>query len=273
MTNAILISRLLAAGLGAAAMCAAQAAVPSFDLGVASGYSALFYCSVSNVADVEGRLAVGGDLRTSGFSFAYRTQVSATLPSLVVGGNVALGDGTIYASPGTGINTNASVGPDTEYKKNWSGYGIYGGSNTSRSYLTLNKSNDVSSVLDFSAAKNSFTALSSTLGSAAANGEVLINGSGTHLTGDNQSDLQVFNLDSGNLKNLVLTNVKAGSTVVINVSGSDVTFSGGQNGQLKALRANVIYNLLDANVVNVQSGAAARLWSPGGQYHRQLHGR
>lgn len=253
MKKATLMGRLIAASLSAGAMCAAQAAVPSFDLGVASGYSAVFYGNVSQVRDVEGRLAVGGDLTTSGFSFGYRTQVSTSLPSLVVGHNVALGSGTIYASPGAGIDTNASIGPITEYKKNWYGYGIYGGNNSSLSYLALNKSNDVSSVLDFNAAKTSFTSLSSTLGSAAANGSVQIDGENMYLNGDNSSALQVFNLSSGNLHNMVLNNVKAGSTVVINVTGSDVTFTGGQDGQLKALRANVIYNLLDANVVNVNT--------------------
>lgn len=253
MKKATLMGRLIAASLSAGAMCAAQAAVPSFDLVGVSGYSALFYGNVSQVADVEGRLAVGGNLTTSGFSFGYRTQVSTSLPSLVVGHNVALGNGTIYASPGAGIDTNVTFGPITDYTKNWSGYGIYGGTNTSVNYLTLNKSNNVSSVLDFSAAKTSFTAISSSLGSTAANGNVLIDGSGTYLTGDNTSALQVFTLSGGELKNLVLSNVKAGSTVVINVTGSEVTFSGGQDGQLEALRANVIYNLLDANVVNVNT--------------------
>ncbi|SHN24538.1 PEP-CTERM protein-sorting domain-containing protein/choice-of-anchor A domain-containing protein [Duganella sacchari] len=253
MKKATLIGRLIAASLAVGAISAAQAAVPSFDLGLASGYSAFFYGNVSQVRDVEGRLAVGGNLTTSGFSFAYRTQVPTSLPSVVVGKNVALTGGTIYANPGAGIDTNVTIGPITDYTKNWNGFGVYGGTNSSSNYLSLTKSNDINSVVNFGAAKTSFTALSSTLGSAAANGSVQIDGSGTHLTGNNTSGLQVFNLSSGNLKNLVLSNVKAGSTVVINVSGSTVDFTGGQDGQLQALRANVIYNLLDADVVNVNT--------------------
>jgi choice-of-anchor A domain-containing protein len=251
--KATLIGRLIAASLSAGVMSTVQAAVPSFDFGVASGYSGFFYGNVNKVTDVEGRLAVGGNLKTSGFSIGYRTQVSTSLPSVVVRGNVKLGDGTIYASPGAGIDTNASIGPITEYTKNWNGFGIYGGTNTSVSYLTLNKSANISSVVDFDAARTSFTTLSSTLGSAAGNGSVTIDGSGTYLKGDKTSNLQVFNLSGGNVKNLVLSDIKAGSTVVINVTGTDVTFSGGQDGQLAALRANVIYNLVDANVVNINT--------------------
>ncbi|WP_373989275.1 choice-of-anchor A family protein [Duganella sp. BuS-21] len=253
MKKASLIVRLIAASLSVGVTGLAQAAIPSFDLGAATGYSGFFYGSVSRVTDVEGRLAVGGDLTTTAFSFAYRTQVSTSLPSVVVGGNVALGDGTIYASPGAGIDTNASIGPITEYQKNWYGFGIYVGANSSVSYLTLNKTANISSVVDFGAAKTSFTALSSSLGGAAANGSVVTDGENKLLIGDKTSDLQVFNLSGGDLHNLVLSNVKVGSTVVINVTGSNVTFSGGQDGQLKALRANVIYNLLDASVVNVDT--------------------
>ncbi|MYM69805.1 choice-of-anchor A family protein [Pseudoduganella sp. FT55W] len=253
MKKATLIGCLIAASLSVGVMSVVQAAVPSFDFGVASGYSGFFYGNVSKVTDVEGRLAVGGDLASSGFSIGYRTQVSTSLPSVVVRGNVALGDGTIYASPGAGINTNASIGPITEYTKNWNGFGIYGGANSSKDYLTLNKSSNIADVLDFDAARSSFTTLSSTLGSAAGNGSVTIDGSGTYLKGDNTSNLQVFNLSGGEVKNLVLSDIKAGSTVVINVIGTDVTFSGGQDGQLAALRANVIYNLVDADVVNINT--------------------
>lgn len=253
MKKATLIGRLIAASLGAGVMCTAQAAVPSFDFGAASGYSGFFYGNVSKVTDVEGRLAVGGDLATSGFSIGYRTQVPASLPSVVVRGNVALGNGTIYAAPGAGIDTNASIGPVTEYTKNWNGFGIYGGTNSSVSYLTLDKSVNIAGVVDFDAARSSFATLSSTLGGAAGNGSVTIDGSGTYLKGDQTSDLQVFNLSGGNVKNLVLSDIKAGATVVINVTGADVTFSGGQDGQLAALRANVIYNLVDASVVNIDT--------------------
>jgi len=247
------MQRVLPLVLGAGAMCAVQAAVPSFDLGLANGYSAYFYGNASNFTDIEGRLAVGGNVITSGASIGYRTPYGVTAPSLVVGGNVKLSGGDIYAAPLANVNTNASIGPITEYTKNYNGYGVYGGVNTSSSYLTLNKAN-VSTYTDFGAAKTQLTGLSSTLNSQAANGKVNFANGGIELVGNNSAGLQVFNVNTRNLTNLSLSNVKEGATVVINVSGSgDVVFGGGQDGLLEHLRANVLFNLNDANVVKVNT--------------------
>ncbi|NVD74449.1 choice-of-anchor A family protein [Duganella sp. BJB1802] len=253
MTISTLMHRVLPLVLGVSAMCAAQAAVPSFDLGLANGYSAYFYGNASNFTDIEGRLAVGGNVVTSGASIGYRTPYGVTAPSLVVGGNVKLSGGDIYAAPLTNVNTNASIGPITEYTKNYNGYGVYGGVNTSSSYLTLNKAN-VSTYTDFGAAKTQLTGLSGTLNSQAANGKVNFANGGIELVGNNSAGLQVFNVNTRNLTNLSLSNVKEGATVVINVSGSgDVVFGGGQGGLLEQLRANVLFNLNDANVVKVNT--------------------
>ena len=253
MTISTLMQRILPLVLGAAAMGAAQASVPSFDLGAASGYSAYFYGNASNFTDIEGRLAVGGDISTSGASIGYRTPYGVTAPSVVVGGSVKLSGGDIYAAPLANVNTNASIGPITEYTKNYNGYGVYGVANTSSSYLTLNKAT-ISDYTNFSAAKTQLTGLSSTLKGQASNGTVNFANGGIELVGNNSAGLQVFNVNTRNLTNLTLSNVNAGATVVINVSGSgDVVFGGGQDGLLKDLRANVLFNLNDANVVKVNT--------------------
>jgi len=249
MTTAFSLKRILPAVLGISFVGVAHAAVPVIDLGVASGYSGFFYGNVSNVADVEGKLAVGGNLTTSGFSIGYRVPNGTAGPAVVIGGNAALGDGTIYGPAPAGVDTNASIGPVTEYTKNWNGYGVYGGSNTSKSYLTLNKQ---ANAIDFGAAKTQLTQLSSTLNSQSAHGAVVIDGSGMHLTGDGVSDVQVFDVNTRDLKNLVLSNVKSNATVIINVTGTGaVNFTGGQDGELEALRGHVLYNLNDATTVNV----------------------
>ena len=253
MTISTLKHRILPLVLGVAAACSAQAAAPSFDLGLASGYSGYFYGNASNFTDVEGRLAVGGNLTTSGASIGYRTPFGVTAPSVVVGGNVKLSGGDIYAAPLTNVNTNASIGPITEYTKNYNGYGVYGGANTSSSYLNLSKAN-IAGYTDFSAAKTQLTGLSSTLNSQSSNGTVNFANGGIELVGNNTTGLQVFNVNTRNLSNLTLSNVKDGATVVINVTGSgDVVFGGGQDGLLEKLRANVLFNLNDANVVKVNT--------------------
>ena len=251
MISTSLTKRFLPALLGLTFAAAAQAAVPTIDFGAAAGYSAFFYGNVSNVRDVEGKLAVGGNLATDGFSFGYRVAHGVTGPAIVVGGDIALGNGAIYGPAPAGADTNHSIGPVTEYTKNWNGTGVYGGTNSSVDYLKWQLSQQ-SGVIDFGAAKTQLTQLSSQLNGLAPKGTVSIDGSGMHLTGDGASDLQVFDVNTRELHNLVLSNVKAGATVVINVSGSGaVNFSGGQDGQLEALRANVLFNLGDATTVNV----------------------
>jgi choice-of-anchor A domain-containing protein len=223
----------------------------SFDLGVAKGFSGFFYGNASNVVDVEGRLAVGGNLDTTGFSVGYRTPFGFNGPSLVIGGNVNIGGGDIFNGPKTNVDTNATIGNITEYEKQI-GFGVFGGVNTSPAYLDLRSQ---ANFIDFAAAKTQLTARSANLAGQTANGTVEFKFSSVFLTGDNTSDTQVFNVNSDQLKNLVLTNVKEGANVLVNVTGnySKVEFSGGQTGQFEALRDRVLFNVTNAAEVNVNT--------------------
>ncbi len=237
--------------LGAVVTAQAPAAVlNSIDFGIASGYSAFIYGNVSKVTDIEGRVAVGGNLQADGYSFGYRTPYGNTGPSVVVGGNIALGHGAIYNGPTTSVNTNASIGPITEYTKK-EGYAVYAGANNSTvNYLDLRKG---ATGIDFTTAKSRMLDLSASLAAMAANGTVTQQGDNTLLKGDGVSGLQIFNLSSGQVRNLQLTNVKPGAHVVINVlGGGTVEFSGGQSG-LEALRDRVLFNVLNATAVNVNT--------------------
>ncbi|MES2259240.1 MAG: choice-of-anchor A family protein [Pseudomonadota bacterium] len=251
MTPSLVFKRLLPALLGAFLMCSAQAGVmPTIDLGLAAGYSGFFYGNASKVVDVEGKLAVGGNLATSAFSFGYRTPYGVGGPSLVVGGNVALGDGSIFSGPSTNVDTNATIGPDTSWQKP-EGYGVYGGKNSSVSYLQLNKQ---ANVVDFAAAKTQLSKLSSDLAAQSANGKVESKWGGLYLTGDNSSDVQIFTINSNQLSNLTLQNVKQSATVVINVTGGgSVVFGGGQDGQLQAMRDRILFNVIEASSVAVNT--------------------
>ncbi|WP_348697750.1 choice-of-anchor A family protein [Duganella fentianensis] len=255
MTTSNLIKRVLPLVLSIAAIGTAQAAVPSFNLGAASNYSAYIFSNVSGVTDIEGRLAVGGNFSASGTSIGYRAPYGSTGPSMVVAGNVNLQSGNIYGPPLKNVDTNASIGPITEYTTNPYGKGVYGGSNTSSGYHNL-KQTDISKVTDFKAAKTELSALSNTLSKQASNGtSVNYRNSGIELIGNGKSGVQVFNLTTHDLTNLTLSNVGADATVLINVSGTgDVKFAGGQDGQLKALRANVLFNLNGATGVNIATG-------------------
>ena len=229
----------------------AMADTISFDLGLAKGFSGFFHGNASNVVDVEGRLAVGGNLDTTGFSVGYRTPYGYNGPSMVIGGNVHIGGGAIYTGPATNIDTNVSIGPITEWVKP-EGFAVYGGTNTSPAYLDLRQQ---SNVIDFATAQTQLTARSNNLASQTANGTVEFKWGGVYLTGDNQSDTQVFNINSNQLANLSLENVKAGAKVLVNVTGNydSVQFSGGQTGQWETLRDRVIFNVTNAREVNVNT--------------------
>ena len=229
----------------------AMADTVSFDLGAAKGFSGFFYGNASNVVDVEGRLAVGGNLDTTGFSVGYRTPYGFNGPSMVIGGNVHIGGGAIYTGPATNIDTNRTIGPITEWEKQ-EGFAVYGGNNTSPAYLDLRQQ---SNVVDFNAARTQLTARSGNLASQSANGTVEFKWGGIYLTGDNHSDTQVFNINSNQLSNLSLENVKDGAKVLINVTGNydQVQFSGGQTGQWENLRDRVIFNVTNAREVNVNT--------------------
>lgn len=254
MTTSILLKRVLPLVLSIAAIGSAQAAVPSFDLGAASGYSAYIYGNVTKVTDIEGRLAVGGNFNASGTSIGYRMPYGSTAPALVVGGNVNLQGGDIYGATKSNVDTTVGYGPITSFPSYPYGEGVYGGSNTSSSYHTLTQT-DISKVTDFNATKASLTALSNTLAKQASNGTSVqaING-GLSLVGSGKSGVEVFNLTTSNLTNLTLSNVAKDATVLINVIGSGtVTFGGGQGGQLEALRNHVLFNLNGATGVQIST--------------------
>jgi len=61
----------------------------NLSLGPASGYSGFFFGNVNAAADVEGRLAVGGNM-TQGFDVGYRNPYGSTAPSLVVAGSLTM---------------------------------------------------------------------------------------------------------------------------------------------------------------------------------------
>lgn len=241
---------------------AANAQAKVVDFGVANGFSGFFFGNVNAASDVEGRLAVGGDL-TSGFDIGYRNPYGSTAPSLVVKGNVSLtgqwgAAGSIYNGPKSNIDTNASIGPSSIVVANLNaGNVVYGGSLTAKDWQ-YGKATQNANFIDFATAKTQLSGLSAQLAGQAQVGSWTIGSAGLELIGDGKSDVQVFNLGNTALQNISLKNVKAGANIVINSSLSNVVFSGTLGGHLAesndllALhRDRIIYNLSNAKTVNV----------------------
>lgn len=252
-----------AAGL----LMAAGANAAVIDLGAAQGYSGFFFGNVSAASDVEGRLAVGGDL-TAGFDIGYRNAYGSGAPSLVVKGGVSLTSqwgpaGMIYNGPSVNVDTNASIGPAAA---SWvpgqlkTGNIVYGSSLTAVDWQ-YGSATQNANYIDFAAAKTQLSGLSTQLAGLTQTGGWTIENGGLKLTGDGSDKPQVFNIGNASLAGgLTLANIKAGAHVVINSTLSNVTFGGDFGGDkanssdaLAQHRDRIIYNFGQATTLNVST--------------------
>jgi choice-of-anchor A domain-containing protein len=273
--------------IAAAALLAGTAqALPTIDFGAAKGFSAFILGNVDQANDVEGRMAVGGNMTTSGLSMNYRTPAGVSGPALVVGGDLKYTGGRIYANAPAGVDsTKGSHLPywDQNLAKYGDSYGVYGGSNKGSSgYLDLRQQ---ANLIDFKAAGATLQATADQLGGLKATGHTAVTYqwqskqvSGISFTGSG-ADFEVFNVDTASFRNLSISGVKAGATVVINYTGSDaVLFAGGQltqnvaiggkdawgnpATQLDAFSSNILFNFDKATDVTVGSFVGGSILAP-----------
>ncbi len=265
---------------------AAAQAVPTIDLGAAKGYSAFILGNVDQANDIEGRMAVGGNLTASGLSVNYRTPAGTTGPALVVGGDVKFTSGRIYSNAPQGVDsTKGSHLPywDQSLSQYGNGYGVYGGSKSgSAAELDLRKQ---SGVIDFKAAGATLQSTASQLGGLKATGKTDVTYqwdkstvNGITFTGTG-ADFEVFNVNTATFRNLTLSGIKSGATVVINYTGTDsVLFAGSQftqnvgiggldpwgkpATQLDTLSQNILFNFDKAKDVTVGSFVGGSILAP-----------
>lgn len=269
-----------------ALLAGAAHALPTIDFGAAKGYSAFILGNVDQANDVEGRMAVGGNMTASGLSMNYRTPAGVSGPALVVGGDLKFTGGRIYANAPAGVdNSKGSHLPywDQNLAQYGQGYGVYGGSKAgSSNYLDLRLQ---SNVIDFKAAGATLQSTASQLSGLAATGKTTVTYqwnskivSGISFTGTG-ADFEVFNVDTATFRNLSLSGVKAGATVVINYTGSaNVLFAGGQltqnvsiggkdawgnpATQLDSFSNNILFNFDKAQDITVGSFVGGSILAP-----------
>ena len=210
-----------------------QAQAAPIDLGQAGDYSGFFFGDVNAAADVEGRLAVGGNLN-AGFDIGYRNPYNASLPSLVVGGDIqGFTHGTIYNGPNYDTDTNASIGPSTaEWLPGNVNYGTvkHGGELDVHDWTMADFEFDPD-FIDFQAVLAELTGLSASMYGLGVNGTVVQLNGGLTLTGDGESAVQVFDVGlHEDLSNLTFSNIQEGAHIVINSQASNVTLGGFQGG-------------------------------------------
>jgi choice-of-anchor A domain-containing protein len=251
-----------AAGL----LMAASANAAVINLGAAQGYSGFFFGNVNAASDVEGRLAVGGNL-TSGFDVGYRNAYGSSEPSLVVKGSVSLTSkwgnaGSIYNGPTYDVDTNATIGPAAAP---WVpgqlnlGNIVYGSTLTAATWQ-YGTATQNANYIDFGAAKTQLIGLSTQLSGMAQTGSWTVNGSGLKLTGDGTNNPQVFNVGNTDLKNISFANIGAKAAVIINSTLNNAVFSGtvggdkgDSNDAVAQHRDRIIFNLINATAVSIST--------------------
>ncbi len=248
----------------------AQAAV--IDLGIANQYSGFFFGDVNGGNDVEGRLAVGGNLNAESLkSIGFRASYDAnnSTPSLVVGGNIVSAKIDVYnGSTSASTDTNATKGPAAAADYQWkTGFGVYGGTVGQAGWADLRQA-DVNSYVDFNQAKQDLTALSTQLSQSTANGTLIAQNGGWTLQGDNTASAQIFNFSDNQLKNLTLSNIHKDATVIINYTGNgaasfnDVVILGGQDGLFDTFRDRILFNFANASSLTVGTEVFGSILAP-----------
>jgi choice-of-anchor A domain-containing protein len=221
--------------LATTASVMASSSVGAAIIGPAADYNVFIVGNggfISQNTDTQGNLAVGGDANLSAYTVAAGVAGVPQAPNparLVVGGKLTAQNG--------GVGSNQAGA-------------IYAGSTTLTSF-TATGGTHAQTLMDFGAAATLYTSLSTYLGGLALNGSTS-NVSGLTFTGTRQ-DLNVFMVSGSTLTNSNTVNISApaGSTVLINVSGSSATQQNGMVFESGVGAANVLYNFYAATSVNL----------------------
>jgi choice-of-anchor A domain-containing protein len=232
---------------------AASAPAQAFNLGPAQGYNLFVLGDMEqHYSDVEGRVAVGGNLTLTDFEIGLKAPTSSSDPNLVVGGSLTFNRGTIHGST------------------------IYGQS-AALTQVTPSTVTQQDSSAFFSAAGPALNAISMGLkglqGSSVSAQYDGLTLQGTH------SQLNVFNLSNIDWSGVRYLNIDAPSTsqVLVNIAGQSVKWQNMGFGLNGVAQSEVLYNLyeatrLEANGVGIQGSvlaAGADFVGYNGQYNGQ----
>ena len=220
--------KLLSMVVMAVAMFTQHALAETVDLGVANNYNVFVFDNYKSTgwSSIGGALAVGGNADISNSSISN----SANNPyGLVVDGNLTKSYG--------GVNGSTWVGGAVN-KPQWDYYNNYSSS---------------AAPIDFTAAKTSLSTLSDKLAATASTGTVSYSyGSTGNLTGTGSS-VEFFSVNASDLTNISnwsFAHVLANATLIINVSGSSASLTGGWSGFSSY---NVLFNFYDATTINLSN--------------------
>jgi choice-of-anchor A domain-containing protein len=257
--------------LASALLCGAchSLQASALPLGAATGYNVFLFSNFNESGtDSQGRVAVGGNFTSSGFTVASnRTGDGAGTYGLVVGGNYTnvynrVGGGDIFV--GGNMNWTGPTIPNNAYVNGNvtnSGWGsaagtiYYGGTYSSAGTLANQKMvAPKPAPIDFLSARTELTSLSARLASEQATDAVADNGYGTYTLAGTSSTINIFNLSKSSYSgNTINISAPAGATVIVNIGGSAASFNGGSINIAGTDKRNVIFNFSSAATLSLSS--------------------
>lgn len=247
-----------------------QAQANYLDLGQAGSFNALIFGDMTGYgSDVEGRLAVGGNIKLNHFSVGMELSSNwDQQDTLIVGGNLEYTNGRVY-------HGNARIGGNATIDET---VGFYSGDNPAQTNGSIINSND----LDFDALNQEILSKSQNWATFAANGNATLEYSQLTLTGQN-SGLNIFSITSDHLANTqkFTLDIPTDAWALINVSGTSVSMNNfgffrtinGETNQVPdnappvrhdgSLTQRVLFNLTDATSLLLHSiGIKGSLLAP-----------
>jgi|GEM_PF-1305073 len=196
----------------------------SFDLGIAQGYNLFIFGDLNQPScDTQGKVAVGNDANLSNYSVGDQL-TAANEDVLVVGNNLTYTSGRVY---------NGNV--------------VYGNStNLPQTSVSIDGTLSQGSPIDFASAKVYLEGLTASLSNYTVSGTTTFEWGGLKLTG-NDPFLNVFNVKGSDLNsaNDFQISVPNGSVVLVNIDGTNVSWSGGLVVNGTAI-SNVLFNFPQA---------------------------
>ena len=253
--------------MGLSGMAVAASALASGIPGDASGYNVFVFGSgdfVSENTDTMGNLAAGGNVSLMNYAVAQgisgNPSGNPNPARLVVGGTLTAQNGGVGSNQAGSIYTNNTPV--------LTGFTATGG---------VHAQNVVSS---FTTDATTYTKLSTSLSSLAANGTAVLGAGNTLTITGTSSGLNVIDLTGATLtqSQTIDINAPVGSTVLLNVSGVAATFQNGQVFENGVSDATVLYNFFAATAVDLSTkdpmgsvlAPLAGVIGSDGQMHGQL---
>ncbi|MCU7494168.1 MAG: choice-of-anchor A family protein, partial [Ignavibacteria bacterium] len=202
----------------------------AFDLGSAKDYNLFVLQDASQPSsDTQGKAAIGRDAAFGNYSIGDQLAPESG-DVLIVGRNLTFTSGRVY-------NGNA----------------VYGGStNLPLSSVSVDGKLRMDAPVNFASAKSYLENLSTTLSSYAINGNTKFEWGGLFLSGTDPF-LNVFSIDGSNLSqaNNFQIDVPNGSVVLINISGQNLSWTGGLTVNGTSI-SNVLYNFYQATDLSIK---------------------